>query len=194
MSLLFNVDVDGVIYPFTTAIRRAAAIRLHDPTLVEAPPSQSWSLAETFGITDDEWHELFEWATLHGVFNHSNLKPYPDAVAGMAMLRERGHHLRLVTAKPIFSGHKTHAISDMVSWLRDKGIEYDELVVTTDKSQYPCDIAIDDKPSTDWMTGDINLLFDQPWNHGWRPLGVQYERAYGWVDVLSYHLQLMESA
>lgn len=186
MSLLLNVDVDGVIYPFTQAIRNKAAVYLDDEKYRTAPSSEDWSMHEVFDLDPNEWDKMFEWAALNGVFNDFSLNPYPHAVSVLTQLHYNGHHIRLVTAKPILSGHKTHAIGDMIRWLRRHEVPYNSLVVDYDKSRYPCDVAIDDKPNTtNWMTGDLNILFDQPWNqntnvdrwrHGWR-------RAFGWLDA-----------
>lgn len=191
-----NIDLDGVVYPFHTAVTRLAEHWLSNvkyPTrdayanpLVRLPEPSEWTFWEQWGIDyEDYYKEFWPWAVEHSVFNQT-VAPITGARAGLDTLREAGYEIRFVTHKPTQGGQfKHHAIRDAVQWLSWNQIEYDSIVFDGNKQRYPADLIIDDKPTREWMQEDaINIMFDQPWNQHFTDWPMYHAFAgYGWRDI-----------
>ena len=195
MSKIANVDLDGVVYPFHTAVTRlaetwlghvkypAASPYARRPTPLPTP--RSWALWEEWGMTSNEYFEEFwPWAVEHGVFNQT-LPPVPGAREGIEQLHDLGFEIRFVTHKPTQGGQfKHHAIRDCVQWLSWNNIEYDSIIFDGHKARYHADVVIDDNPDMRWtQEGALNLLFDQPWNQQPPDTSSLWFRLRGWEDL-----------
>lgn len=201
--MIANIDLDGVVYPFHTAVRRLAEHWLSDvkyPTkdlyanpLTRLPEPTQWAFWEDWGMTWVEYNkEFWPWAVEHGVFNQT-VPPIAGAREGLNTLRYAGYEIRFVTHKPTQGGQfKHHAIRDAVQWLSWNHIEYDTIVFDGNKSRYSADLVVDDKPTNDWMQPEAtNIMFDQPWNRDFDDWPPYHAFTGGWSGIINLmHLRM----
>jgi len=161
-NALINIDLDGVVYDFADEIRWWCEIELDR---VPLPAVTDWHFWREWGLSDDEWPELFRTAVIEGeVFAYG--RPYPGAIERINQLQEKGWTIRFVTHKNILDPEATRAAQrQTVDWLYEHGIGMHQLAFAADKSRFDADVIIDDKPDLSWVQkGRMNLLFAQPWN------------------------------
>jgi hypothetical protein len=72
------------------------------------------------------------------IFRH--LEPYPDALETLRALRDDGHRVVIVTAKPRW------AVPDTLRWLADHEVPTSEIHFAYRKSSVACDAYLDDSP------------------------------------------------
>ena len=102
-------------------------------------------------VTWDNLHELGGFADMDAfwrwargtkdrpsIFRH--LEPFPGAVETMRALRDAGHRIVIVTAKPRW------AISDTLRWIADHELPTEEIHIQYQKHEVPCDVYLDDSP------------------------------------------------
>lgn len=195
---IVNVDVDGVLYPFTERMRQAFAWRADMGVMTfESHPDQwdeptEWRLHKSWPVTWREVHRVMHSEILdESLFRIG--EPIHHAQWGMATLIDMGFHVRIVTSKTFDDEFVTkRARISTLRWLDFHDIPYDTISFSNGKigkTSYRADITIDDKPQLeDWVQpGAINLIFDQPWNKVIPefPKNVtDVRRAFGWTDVI----------
>lgn len=72
------------------------------------------------------------------VFRH--LEPFPQALETLLALRDDGHQIVIVTAKPRW------AVPDTLRWLADHEVPTSEIHIAHRKSRVACDVYLDDSP------------------------------------------------
>lgn len=129
-----GIDADGVLADFDKGwIDRYNA---DFGTSIEYKHCNHWdALTGLTGLTYDEW---WEWVTSKHEDLFLELEPLPGAVQGVKTLKNLGHDICIITAKPRWAaGH----ISD---WLIKHDVPYDEIHVTSNKIHVACDVYVDD--------------------------------------------------
>lgn len=164
MSLVINIDADGVLYDYSGEFWRMA--REHYGRTF--PPSTEWGQHQVMGIDEEEYWDFFHDCAVNGVFR--NGKAIPGGIEAIKAWYKRDYRLRVVTHKSLRRPESTYsAQTDMIHWLHEQGV-INKVEVIFPKGQYhkqgfPADITIDDKPDLKWaQEAAVNILFDQPWN------------------------------
>ena len=184
-----GIDVDEIIADTLTQI-----IEFHNGTYgtaLKRADFRSYNMWEVWGGSEEEavrkWHEFFET-------NHfSSINPIAGALPALEILRENGHELFAITARP-------HIISEQTEdWIR---VHYPDLFsgiyfsnrhglagIKKKKSELCVELGVtvliedDIYHATDCATNGIDvLLFDYPWNQGKLPECVR--RVFSWDDVI----------
>jgi uncharacterized HAD superfamily protein len=138
-SLRLGIDLDGVVCDFN-----AGWMDLHKAEFGS-------ELVPEMVVTWDNLHELggfkdmnafWRWAQGNedrpSIFRH--LQPFPRAVETLHMLRDAGHKIVIVTAKPRW------AITDTLRWIADHDLPTEEIHIRYRKHTVPCDVYLDDSP------------------------------------------------
>lgn len=129
-----GVDMDGVLADFD----RGWTERYNADFGTNLKPKHNdhWDALITLtGLTYDEW---WEWAQSKHEDLFLSLPALPGSIRGMWDLREDGHEICIITAKPRWAaGHPS-------SWLIKHNIPYDEIHVTSKKQYVVCDVYVDD--------------------------------------------------
>lgn len=161
MKLTVNIDMDGVIYDFNGAMTSLGEVYLGR----KLPVTESWEMWDAWGVSRDEWYEMFHEAILDDeVFRIGH--EIPGAVQAVRSLTKK-HRVRIVTSKKLRFPRSTQAAQiQTIRWLGEAGLlNHVELAFAGDKQGYTADVVIDDKPTLKWaQRGAMNLLFAQPWN------------------------------
>lgn len=167
-TLVINVDVDGVLYDFTEAMRIEVNAVMGIPVL-DLPDPTTWELDGSWPVSHAQVTSLMLDGIVQGrVFRKGWVI---DAIAKPIMHRwiQSGHHVRLVTAKtfPTDPLATKMARTGMIEWLYENEIPHSTISFTDHhgKLDHRADVIIDDKPDLSWaQLGADNLLFDHPWN------------------------------
>jgi uncharacterized HAD superfamily protein len=176
-----GIDMDGVLADFDKGwIDRYNA---DFGTSIEYKHSDHWDALLTLSHFDtyDEW---WEWARGGTDDLFLELPALPGAVDGVNALKDAGHEIVIITAKPRWAaGHPS-------SWLIKHDIPYDEIHVTSKKSYVICDVYIDDALHNvvDLMENTTGMVIQYaPWpyvNGGQRVPGATY--ATSWPEIIEY--------
>ena len=134
-----GIDLDGVVCDFN-----AGWMQLHMAEFgSELKPEMvvSWdNLHELGGFADMQ--AFWRWAQATddrpSIFRH--LEPYPDALATLHALRDAGHRIVVLTAKPHW------AIPDTLRWIADHELPTEEIHIRYRKYGIDCDVYLDDSP------------------------------------------------
>jgi hypothetical protein len=173
-----NIDSDGVVYDLTTEMIAVA----HARTGVLHPQPDRWSTDEAWGVTYTS--ELFDHP---GIFAQGD--PYPGAVEAIESLLAEGHEVRIVTTKHGLPNEQRAMLETIEFYARIGLLDRVDIVFPRgDKTAYPADVVIDDKPTLAWaQPGAVNLLMTQPWNRGgigFPKPGARVLRVYDWATAL----------
>lgn len=138
-SLRLGIDLDGVVCDFN-----AGWMELHKAEFGS-------DLVPEMVVTWDNLHELggfkdmnafWRWAQGNedrpSIFRH--LQPFPNAVETLHTLRDAGHTIVIVTAKPRW------AITDTLRWIADHDLPTEEIHIRYRKHTVACDVYLDDSP------------------------------------------------
>lgn len=170
MKPIINVDVDGVLYNFTDAMRREVCAVMgipHD----ELPDPDQWSIHKDWPITGKQFHSVMYDGIAQGrIFRRGEVIDFGGATQALQGLIVCGWHVRIVTSKTFRDEFITmQARKNTLSWLYENNIPHHTIAFsdsTVGKQSFRADAIVDDKPDISWMQwGADNFLFDQPWNH-----------------------------
>lgn len=156
-----NVDSDSVVYDLNAELVSRAKRFFGE----DYPTPTHWSLAESWGITEAESRLFFEEETAYGLYRYGHA--IEGAREGLHYLAGQGHDIRIVTHKHAMAWATSTAMIDTVAWYGSQGLLdiVDLVFARGDKTTYPADVVIDDKPNCAWaQLGALNLLYAQPWN------------------------------
>jgi len=138
-KLRVGFDLDGVLYPFASELARFVSERTGRPLESMGRPS-AWDFGRQWGLSDDEFRDLFERGVDAGVV-WARGEPLPGAVDAVRSVKADGHSVHLVTAR--FVGRQPQGNTER--WLMEHGIPYDSITYTDDKTVVRTDFFLDDK-------------------------------------------------
>lgn len=155
----------------------------------------AWSLKDMFNVTDEEDKEC--WLVL--VKNYSINEPArPFAAEIIRKIREENNEIYIITARGASKcDDEDGEMNDILtSWLKNNDIEYDKLIVSSDKleicKKYNIDLMVEDK------TENINIISNElpvicfHENHNKNLDGENVYRAHSWYDVYYKYLVIKE--
>lgn len=119
-----GIDLDGVVYPFSTAFRFYCQERTGTTTL---PEPTHWNFFVDWGLDEETFQTwLREAAVSHKVF--ATEMPYPTVIEAWELLRNHGVRIHVMTARPQESWGQT------AEWLDKYGLKCDSLHFNPTKS------------------------------------------------------------
>jgi len=136
-NLRLGIDLDGVVADFNSGwverYNRDFGADLNVEQIVE------WD-APTHLTHFSSMGEFWKWARTCGEGRSlfRPLRPYPDALESLRLLRRRGHKIVILTTKPGFAIHDTFA------WLSEHEVPTTEVHILDDKTTVACDVYLDD--------------------------------------------------
>lgn len=137
MSLRVGCDLDGVVYNFTKKFCGEAHKNGFD--LSDTP--DSWNWFESCGMTREQFEDI-----MHSSVDDLQLfwkgDMLDNAANHMARLRDAGHEIHIVTHRE--SGNVYTSESATRYWLDTKGVMFDSLTFSKDKTVVPVDVFIED--------------------------------------------------
>jgi 5'(3')-deoxyribonucleotidase len=167
-KLNIGVDLDGVCYPFTEALRHYLIEHegFHPDSVAGGghdADESCWDFYKKYwDMTTEDFLEYSNRGVDAGVvFLHGD--PFPDTVETLSRLHDAGHKIHIITNRS-FGSRSHHNTSD---WLTQHGIPYDTLAFSADKTIMRVDLFIDDYEENFkdlWNAGIETYLFDRPWN------------------------------
>jgi len=175
------VDVDGVIADLMPVMRAAAG---------DGADKLDWSRL-------DCWHQLsFDepefWHRFATCGGYLAAKLMPQASEIIRQMRQSGWQVAVATergteADPMIRfacGTESDIKQETAKWLKNNGVEYDQLLFVGNKREMKAALFIDDQhdqcPALS-MDGRLRLILKQPWN-SFSTVGV-VETARDWADV-----------
>lgn len=178
MKPVVLLDVDGVVADCSTAIH-CLAERIFERSL-PAPPWSSYDCDEAMGLLGGDGERF--WSEARAIDWAHEIELYPEAVAGVARLRE--------VADVAFC---TSPWKGNVAWchhrqeLLHRHFPDVDVIQTNAKHRVLGDFLVDDKfeqashPDSVW----VGLLWTHPYNEQHRPpLSRNWLRVHGWDDVI----------
>lgn len=182
-SLDIGVDLDGVAYPFTEALRHYLIEHEgFEPSSVEGgghdAEESCWDFYKKYWnmSTKDFLKYSDEGVDAGVVFLHGD--PFPGTVETLNSLKDKGHRIHIITNRS-FGKRSHHNTSD---WLFQHEIPYDSLSFSPSKTLFRTDIFVDDYEMNFkelWEVGIECWLYDRPWNKHVDDNGY---RVYSWKD------------
>lgn len=172
MKLDIGLDIDNVLYPWSTVMTRWTERRkgLLPGTLDDIALSWTW-YKDQWGMGSGEFLEHFTAGVQAGVI-FAEGDPTQGSVSTARRLHNAGHRLHYVTDRAIDGVTKEHAYNVTHRWLHDAGFPVDTLTITGDKASVKTDVFLDDAPHN--IEGLVAaghlfpLLWDRPHNRGAR--------------------------
>lgn len=158
--LKIGYDLDGFGYNFVDDAADIAVEHFGIRRSVTNKRSQ-WDFFETWGIDQSEFWEAAEHYTTSGrMWLRPPVEGWVESIRALHIL---GHSVHVATARPTFSANAT------ADWLLRYRCGVDSLHLTTDKSDIPFDVLVDDYPvNLDRVRSvrpdTLTILWDQPWN------------------------------
>lgn len=147
-SLIIGLDVDNVIYPYSTVMARWVERRKGLPpgSLDDVALSWTW-YKDQWGIDTEEFMAHFVAGVKAGVIYRQGC-PAEGALAAARRLHDAGHHLIYVTDRAIPGVTEHEAAYATMEWLMEHGFPTASRVyVTGDKASVYTDVFLDDKPA-----------------------------------------------
>lgn len=168
-TLDIGVDVDNVIYPWTTVYTRWVEHQkaLTAGTLDDIPHTGWHWYRDQWGMSDEEFMEHYVSGVEAGVIWRVG-DPPSGALATLRRLHNAGHRLHYVTNRKIPGVSLDYAHAATTWWLGVYGFPADSITVSADKGAVPTDVFLDDSPENVralLLAGHKHpLLWDAPHN------------------------------
>ncbi|KKL86676.1 hypothetical protein LCGC14_1942330 [marine sediment metagenome] len=165
---IINVDVDGVLYDFTGAMRNEFVLQM-GLAPDSLPDPHEWRLEKVWPVTWAQFHSVMYDGIAQGrVFRRGEMLEDVWTRRSLRHIIDIGWHVRLVTAKTFDDDFITmQARKNMLDWIYTNEIPHHTIsfVDLSGKLSYRADAVVDDKPTLEWVQrGAENFLYDQPWN------------------------------
>lgn len=167
-SIKIGVDLDGVLYDFTEALRQYM-IDEYGYKREWLPEPAQWNTWESWNIVKPTFFRYFREGVEKGrIWRDGDIEP--DVLSTLLRLKNAGDTIHIVTHR---NGQGPMGIASTAHWLAEKEIPYDTLTFGADKCCVPVDIFIEDNVDNYWSierSGAVPVLFTRPWN-----VGVDYD-------------------
>lgn len=184
-KLRIAVDLDNTSGEYSGALRTFAAryagipedqIDAHYPEVLDyAMQNNGWHGMDT----QAEFFAIHSKAVEDGMF--AELEAYEDVSDVLWRAHDKGHHIRIVTARFLKPGDRYQVIKTTGEWLDKNNIPVDDMAFTDQKTDIDADVYIDDSPSNITKlraAGKTVIIYDQPYNRDFDGL-----RAKSWLEV-----------
>jgi len=157
-----GIDLDGVVYPFTTAFRKYCQDVLGDG---DYPDPQTWTFYKEWDISSDNFTKMLEEGPVtHNLF--ANEVPMEGSQEAWELLRTLGVKVHVITSRPHTAWAQT------AQWLVTHGLTPDHLFFTHDKAILSHVAEQESAMIDDHVeyyeqlenAGVISVLRNQPWN------------------------------
>lgn len=188
-QLTLIIDIDNVIYPFTSVMEQWVYYNKSIPNHSLSPVTR-WEVWEDWNMPKGEWNNLFRKGVEED-FIWSEGEPIKDSVDALWRLSDSGHYVRLVTHRLVHKFGHAKAVIATASWLDKHNIPYRDLVLMTDKSDINGDVMLDDNVDNVLRWQHLHpkkyaFLFDAPHNQdiGGLVVGKPIPRIKGWKEFL----------
>lgn len=184
MGLDLGIDIDNVLYPWSTIFTRWAERRKGVPpgTLDDHALTWTW-YKDQWGMTTPEFLDHYKAGVQAGVI-FAEGDPTPGSVSAMRRLHVAGHRLHYVTNRAIDGVTEEHAFNATHRWLHDHGFPVDSLTVSADKNSVRTDIFLDDSADNiralDAAGHPNPVVWDRPHNRAELNLGDRTRRVFNW--------------
>lgn len=123
------VDLDGVVYPFSTTLAHIAAKHLKRP-LSDFPEALTWNFyKDQWNMTTPEFLELMAIGAKNYDLFGGTTKPFPKAVSGIRRLRALDVHVHFATDCGD-DEDSTGARANRLAWLPRFGIDLADVEIT----------------------------------------------------------------
>ncbi len=166
------VDVDGVLADFCGGFADYVSRRT-GKSRSTLPNPTSWNFWGEWGLTAEQFYELFGFFGEAGAFGQCPI--YPEAREGLYALREAGHRILIATARgaerlssPQF---KRKVQEDTIEWLSKHNLPFDDLCFVHDKGLLRASVLLDDATHNLTRASEVGIkavCFDQPYNQDWK--------------------------
>lgn len=184
-KMTIAVDLDGTTGDYEGALRSKLAeiLEVSPDKVAEAFPAVTeydMSISGWFGINNfEDFRDLHSEAVRRGMFE--DMKPYVGASEVLWSLHNKGHFIRVVTARFLKPGDRYIVGETTFSFLDKNDIPVDDIAFTARKTEVIADVYIDDSPENITKlraAGRTVIIFDQPYNRSFDGL-----RASTWAEV-----------
>lgn len=139
--LRIGIDLDGVVYPCVTILRRwLVEVKDWDPE--RCPPATSWGFYADWGMTEADFDREFTEA-IEADFMFTEGDPRAGALEALHRFTEQGHHLYVITARQI-EGVELEARRQTFRWLAQHDIALSGIAISHDKGVLPTDVFLED--------------------------------------------------
>ncbi|MBC9703628.1 MAG: hypothetical protein H9W81_01130 [Enterococcus sp.] len=184
-KLRIAVDLDNTSGEYTGALRKFAAKYAGIP---ESEVETKYPDVLDYTMQNNGWHGMdtqAEFFAIHsravedGMF--SELEAYENVSEVLWRAHDKGHHIRIVTARFLKPGDRYQVIKTTGEWLDKNEIPVDDIAFTDQKTDIDADVYIDDSPSNIRKlraAGKTVIIFDQKYNRDFDGL-----RASNWLEV-----------
>lgn len=194
-TLTIGMDMDGVLYPYTTQLARWGEHRLGLEPGSLNDEAKEWYFYRDWGWSDDEFLAHHRAGVLAGVL-FTEGHPLPGSVSGLRRLYRAGHTIHYVTDRAFPGFPEPEAAEVTWHWLRRSGFPVGRgtlLTVTKDKASVDADVFLDDGPAYIRRiieAGKRAIVWDAPYN---RTLEVPAVRVISWLGF-EYEVTALASA
>ncbi len=161
-SIRVGVDLDGVVYDFTEAMRSYLAI-YHGYDRAKLPDPPQWHTWESWGLTQAQFTDYFAQGVEAGHVWWTG-EPEPGAVDALEDLRNEGHTIHIVTHR---NNMGATGMANTSLWLEQHCVPYDSLTFSRFKTDLKTDIFLEDNVDNYLaleVSGVVPVLMDRPWN------------------------------
>lgn len=169
MNLQLGIDVDNVIYPYSTVMARWTELDRGLPVGALDDIALSWTwYKDQWGLTSTEFMEHFRRGVQAGYIFTEGC-PTEGSVSTLHRLVAAGHEVIYVSAREIPGVSEGTAWRKTHEWLRRHGFpQPDRLVISDDKTVAETDVFLDDGPHNVLELKNAGhpypLLWDRPHN------------------------------
>lgn len=181
-TLDIGLDIDNVLYPWTTVMTRWTERRKGlDPGALD-DHALTWNFhKDQWGMSTEEMLGHYAAGVQAGVI-FTEGDPSVGSVSAVRRLSAAGHRLHYITNREIPEVSYQHAWQATHRWLHDHGFVVDSLTISADKMAVPTDVFLDDSADNirDLVAGGHPhpFLWDRPHNALWTPPGAT--RVHDW--------------
>lgn len=135
------VDIDGVLYEFVDVLRQWRH-RTYGIPLAQMPDPGIYDIEAAWGMEPGSLVADMIQGVKDGVIFWQG-EAHEAGLRGIRALREAGHHIVLITSRAL-PGIEELCRKATEAWLASKGVEYDDLILASDKTTIEWHILIDD--------------------------------------------------
>lgn len=158
------VDIDGVLYEFVQVLRQWRH-RTYGIPLDQMPDPGIYDIEAAWGMAPGSLVADMIQGVKDGVIFWQG-EAHEAGLRGIRALREAGHHIVLITSRAL-PGVEDLCRKATEAWLASKGVDYDDLILASDKTAETWDLLIDDYEKNvraGHAAGRHAVLLNRYWN------------------------------